>query len=62
MTDVVKLKSHVWVVLRHAFVMTVSSMMPPRSLVKTLRVPLPGRTAAMSPTTRVSRKGTASLP
>lgn len=46
----------------HALVMTVSSMMPPFSLVNTLRVPVPLSSAAMSPTTRVSKKEMASLP
>lgn len=40
----------------------VSSMMPPLSLVKTDSVPVPSASPAMSPTTRPSRKGTASLP
>ena len=44
------------------FVITVSSMMPPLSLVKTLRVLLPAASPSMSPTTNFSRKGTASLP
>ena len=43
-------------------VMTVSSMMPPFSLVNTLSEPLPLGMPATSPTTRPSKKGTASLP
>ena len=42
--------------------MTVSSMMPPLSLVNTLRVPVPGDRPWMSPTTNVSRKVIASAP
>lgn len=49
---------------RHAvtLVMTVSSMMPPLSLVNTDREPVPSARPAMSPVTSPSRKGTASLP
>lgn len=43
-------------------VTTVSSMMPPCSLVNMLREPAPLGMPAMSPTTSCSRKGTASLP
>jgi hypothetical protein len=42
--------------------MTVSSMMPPFSLVKQERLPVPSARLAMSPTTRPSRKLMASLP
>jgi hypothetical protein len=40
----------------------VSSMIPPFSVVNTDRGPVPGVMPATSPTTRDSRKGTASLP
>ena len=43
-------------------VTTVSSMMPPDSLVTTLRVPVPSFNPAMSPTTMCWVKATASLP
>lgn len=45
-----------------AFVMTLSSMMPPFSLVKTLKVPVRSSRLAMSPTIKVSRNGIASFP
>lgn len=44
------------------FVSTVSSIMPPLSLVKTVRVPEPFSMPATSPTTNFSRKGMASFP
>jgi hypothetical protein len=43
-------------------VMTVSSIMPPFSFVKTLREPEPLGMPCTSPTTSFSRKGTASFP
>jgi hypothetical protein len=43
-------------------VMTVSSIIPPFSFVKQLSDPVPSLRLAMSPTTRLSMKGMASLP
>ena len=61
-TSVMFVMSTSLLLLVFTLVITVSSMMPPFSLVKTLREPVPSASPAMSPTTRVSRKGMASLP